>query len=126
MITSPSTSLSELLVQYDSIKDILDKHCPEKSKMVTLGPVVEWYTPEIAAAKKRRSKCEQLWRKTGLTVHRETYKEERNKVNNLIVNTKQSFYNSKIKDCTDQKSLFRFVNTLWGEAPYHISQHMIL
>jgi exonuclease III len=124
LITSPSTSLSELLVQYDSIKDILDKHCPEKSKTVTLRPVVEWYTPEIAAAKKRRSKCEQLWRKTGLTVHRETYKEERNKVNNLIVNTKQSFYNSKIKDCTDQKSLFRFVNTLLGRNTIpHLPTH---
>lgn len=92
--------------------------------MITIRPLFEWYTPEIAAAKKKRSKSEQLWRRTGLIVHREAYKEERNHVNSLLAKAKKSFYNTKIKECKDQKSLFKFVNTLLhrNEVP-HLPSH---
>ena len=57
----------------------------EKSTVIAIHPHIEWYTPEISDTKKERSKCEQCWRRTGLTVQREAYKEERNHVNALIV-----------------------------------------
>jgi hypothetical protein len=132
LIVSPEPHIDDLLVQYDTtLIALLDKHCPEKTKMITVRPVVKWYTPEIAAAKKQRSKYEQLWRRTGLTVHREAYKQERNNVNALVVSAKKSFYNAKIHDCNDQKALFKFVNSLLGkngasQLPDHSSVENLL
>ena len=61
MIVSPESLIDDLLGQYDTtLPALLDKHCPDKTKMIAIDPVNEWYTPGIAAAKKKRSKCEQL------------------------------------------------------------------
>jgi hypothetical protein len=113
LIVSPATSLDELLMQYStSLQDLINEHAPLKTKVTALRPSVPWFTADIAQAKRQRQKCEEKWRKTGLTVHREAYKHQRDCVNDLVAKAKKLHYNKQVEECPDQKALFRLLNTL--------------
>jgi hypothetical protein len=50
--------------------------------------------------------------KSGLTVHKEIYKQQKNIVHGLIKKAKTDFYNKKFEECTDQKELFKILGSL--------------
>jgi exonuclease III len=113
LVTSPHTTLDHLLDQYNcTLSNLINSHAPLKSKVITLRPATPWHSPDIALAKRNRQKCEQRWRKSGLTVHREAYIHQRNNVNYLIIRAKSEYYNQQVRDCPDQKSLFKLLNHL--------------
>ena len=113
LIVSPATSLDELLMQYStSLQDLINEHAPLKTKVTALRPSVPWFTADIAQAKRQCKKCAEKWRKTGLTVHREAYKHQRDYVNDLVAKAKKLHYNKQVEECPDQKALFRLLNTL--------------
>jgi len=91
---------------------ILENHAPLKKKTVTLHPNAPWYTPEIDLAKKDRRKAEKNWRETRLTIHKDIFREKKEKVNKLLTLAKEDYYSDKVKNCPDQKALFKVVNTL--------------
>jgi hypothetical protein len=107
---------NDLLEQYNStITNLIDKHAPIKKGIVTIRPVTPWYNEAIHAARVERRKCEARWRSSGLTVHREIYKDSRNQVTSLIKKAKISYFTDKIEDCgTDQKKLFNVVDEILG------------
>jgi len=76
------------------LSNLMDKHAPIRT--LTERPLTPWYNTAIAEAKKWRRKCERLYRRTGLNVHKDIYKEAKQRLNNMI--------------CPDQKSLFSFLN----------------
>ena len=58
-------------------------------------------------------KAERLWRRTGLIVHHEIFKEERDKYNKLLESSKVSYYNQRIIDCgQDSKAMSQTMNEL--------------
>ena len=64
-------------------------------------------------AKSEKRKAERLWRRTGLTVHREIFKEEKAKYNKLLESSKVSYYNQRIIDCgQDSKAMSQTMNEL--------------
>ena len=92
---------------------MIDSHAPKKTKIVAEREARPWMNTEIHQAKKQRRKCEKVWRKSKLTVHKEIYIEERQKVKSLISASKTKYFNEKIKDCEgNQKSLFTIVDKL--------------
>ena len=50
---------SALLALYD--KDIVEKHAPKKSRVVTVRADKPWYTAELSAEKRLRRKCEKKY-----------------------------------------------------------------
>jgi exonuclease III len=112
LTVSPSSALDQLVEQYDTcLSNLMDKHAPIRTKVFTERPLTPWYNTAITEAKKWRRKCERLYRRTGLTVHKDIYKEARQTVNKMIADAKLSYYNEKIMNgCPDQKSLFSFLN----------------
>ena len=83
---------------HTGLRDILDQHAPEKAKTVTIRPSQPWFSPEVHEAKTKKRKAEKLWRKSGLTVHKEIYQQARNTFNMLIDSTKSVYFNRRIEE----------------------------
>ena len=57
LATAPGNNLSEISEYYNNaLRQLLDKHAPQKSKVVTIRPAAPWYSKDIAACKKLRRK----------------------------------------------------------------------
>ena len=85
---------------YDTqLTNVLNKHAPPKEKSIVIRPQQPWFSDDLHLAKSEKRKAERLWRRTGLTVHREIFKEERDKYNKLLLSSKVSYYNQRIIDC---------------------------
>ena len=94
---------------------VLNKHAPLKTRSFTIRPQAGWHTADIRKAKQLRRRAERLWRKTGLTIHRDIFMEMRGDVIDLIRNTKTDYYANLICENKDnKKKLFDVVNTLIG------------
>ena len=116
---------AELVLEYNTtLKNLLDRHAPEKTRTITLHPQQPWYTPEIADAKKRRRKLEKQWRRTKLTVHREMFVEAKKHVKELITEAKSSYYSKQIAEAENSKSLFKIVDSLLSpESSNNLPSH---
>ena len=74
-VNDHNESASDLLNRYNvHLTSVLDKHAPKKEKSVVVRPLQPWFTDELHQAKNERRKAERLWRRTGLTVHKEIYR----------------------------------------------------
>ena len=116
LILNPKTDLDGLVDQYnDTLSALIDEHAPLKTGTITIRPVTPWYNEMIHAAKVVRRKCEAIWRRSRLTIHRELYATARNKVSTLIRQAKTTFYTDRVEECKDdQKALFSVVDEILG------------
>lgn len=108
------SDVQELTDHYDScLRELLNKHAPEKEVILTVKARAPWYNTDIAEAKKRKRQAEKTWKSTKLTVNWDAYKQCRNELNCLIVETRKDFYKEKVVACEgDQRSLFKVVDKL--------------
>lgn len=117
---SPSSAgnfaLDDLIDLYDNeLVRILDDLAPLKLKTITVRPESKWYNDDLRRAKQKRRQAERRWRKTGLVVHRQIFIAERQNVNDLLLKTRQNYYNDRINESRgNTKELFKFANTLLG------------
>jgi exonuclease III len=109
-----TTSVSDLLKKYEShLSEVLNKHAPAKEKSVVIRPQQPWFSDELHLAKSEKRKAERLWRRTGLTVHREIFNTEKVKYNKLLTHSKASYFNQRITECgNDSKALSQIMNEL--------------
>ena len=113
LVLYPSSNLDGLVMQYDScLHDILNKHAPVISRVITVRPSRPWYSPAIAEAKRLRKRLERKWRKTRLDIDRDNFKAQRLNVINLISEAKSTYYENQITQCKDQKQMFKIVDSL--------------
>ena len=112
--TDDNLSVTDLMDIYDTqLTNVLNKHAPPKEKSIVIRPQQPWFSDDLHLAKSEKSKAERLWRRTGLTVHREMCKEERDKYNKLLESSKVSYYNQRIIDCgQDSKAMSQTMNEL--------------
>ncbi|WAR22120.1 hypothetical protein MAR_016094 [Mya arenaria] len=106
----------ELVERYNTgLQELLDKHAPLQTKVITIRPNTPWYNDSLRAAKRNRRKAERKMRKSNLTVHTEIYKEACIIYNKLMLQTKKDYYSSKIEEnSNDRRHLFKLTNTLMG------------
>ena len=107
-------NVSELACCYDTtLSSLLDRHAPFVTKTVTLGPAAPWYSEEIAREKTERRRLERLWCSTQLTVNRQLYVEQCIRVNNLIYDSKMTFYADIIENnSNNQRVLFSSIGKM--------------
>ena len=106
--------VTNLINIYDTqLTNVLNKHAPPKEKSIVIRPQQPWFSDDLHLAKSEKRKAERLWRRTGLTVHREIFKEERDKYNKLLVSSKVPYYNQRNIDCgQDSKAMSQTMNEL--------------
>ena len=123
LITSPADNVNALVSQYNKVlSELADKHAPLTHKKVTVRPKAPWYTGEVNAAKRERRRLEHKWLRTTLTVDWQAYKHQCQVVNEIILESKKTYYNNKVNSASgDQKSLFKIVNNMF----HNISQPLL-
>ena len=94
------------------LQNIVDKHAPEKTRVVTIRPETPWYNSNLAEEKRLKRKYERKYNKSKLAVDRELYCHQRDKYNNLLNTTKQDYFKNKIESATSTKELFKVCNNL--------------
>ncbi|XP_070550146.1 uncharacterized protein [Ptychodera flava] len=114
--TASIDDLNHLVSEYTtSMKSIVDKHAPVKTRVINQKIEAPWYNDDIRAAKQVRRRYEKLWRDSGLMVHRQMFVNQRDNVNSMIDDAKTNFYTGMIEDSTsDSRRLFRAVSNLLG------------
>ena len=90
---------SDLAVCYDhTLSALLEQHAPIKKRVETVRPIAPWYNDQIRKEKAKRRKLGRLWRKNKLTINRELFVEQCNRVNRLIFESRMKFYAVTIKE----------------------------
>ena len=105
--------INEVVRNYnETLTHLIDSFAPIKVKTFAEKTFVPWMNDEIFEAKRKRRKCENVWRKSGLTVHHHMYKHQKSIVVSLIKQAKAGFYAQEISNCNkDQSKLFRCVTS---------------
>ena len=99
------------------MNNVLNKFAPIKKKLVTIRPAAPWINVFVKAAKQARRKAERLFRKTGLTIHKEIYKYHKNKTTKIINEEKKKYINEKISSSKNSKQLY----SIFGKLPGKLS-----
>ena len=93
--------------------NLIDKHAPLRERVVTVSPKAPWYNSEIDTDKRMRRKLEHKWLKTKSQIDYDNFREQCAVVNDLILKSKETFYNGKIEDCDgDQNLLFKVIDKI--------------
>ena len=94
-----------------SIQEVLDKHCPEKTRSQKLVRNPKWYTDDVMTARRERRQCERRWRKTRSNEDRRTFLEQNDKVNNMIKENKTAYFKETLEN-SNAKTMYKTLNVL--------------
>ena len=115
---------------YEALMPVIEKHAPLRQKRVKSQNLPGWLTPEIREAMKIRDKLKSKTKKKKtentqfLPDHEENekqavreriiaeYKQQRNKVTQLIRSSKKDYFNKMINENTDIASLWKAINNI--------------
>jgi hypothetical protein len=116
MSTGADDSVHKLVSNYnESVRTILDKHAPSVSVKMKGNIRKPWYTDTIHAERQCRRKMERKWRKSGLEIHRQMFRVQRNKVALLVQKAKSEYFKNELVHC-DSKKLFKGVKSLVNDS----------
>ena len=111
--SASSTSASEAVELFNRVLlQLLDNHAPCKHKTITLRPDKPWHNEEIRAAKLKRRELEMQWRQSGLAIHRQSFKDQRNLVSNMCETAKTQYYREQMAKANNPKDLYKVANNL--------------
>ena len=94
-------------------QDALDQYAPisiRKTSVLKRKPYK--YDAAVAEAKRLRRKYEDMFRKSGLEIHRQLYNSQRNRVRKLALKCQAKQVRRKIRECDNSKKLFRSFDEL--------------
>ena len=98
---------------YKTLRSLLDKHAPEKSRIKTIRPAAPWYSDTIKREKAKRRELERIWRKDKLAIHRDLYVKQCASVNTLIHESKMQLCANVIDEIAiDQRVLFSAIGKM--------------
>ena len=73
------------------LSELLDKYAPSKQCDIVIRHNTPWFNQDIKAAKVLRRKLEKKYRTSGLSVDLSQYRQQRNIVNALVEDSKQTY-----------------------------------
>ncbi|XP_073709407.1 uncharacterized protein [Misgurnus anguillicaudatus] len=111
----PDNSTTEdLVVHYNRIlTSSLNTLAPVITSTVTFSRSAPWFTTEFHRLKKERRQLERLYKKTGLTVHLQAYKDHSHHYRSALTSARTAFYSGIINSgSSNPRTLFATVNKL--------------
>ena len=118
-------SPDELVTLYNNnLQNILNSIAPVKSRPVTFSQTAPWYTSELRSLKAKGRQLERLYKKTGLTVHKEMYNNHILHYKDCISQTKSDYYSTLIHSHEgNSKTLFTLLNRI-VKPPDSLPSHL--
>ncbi|XP_072177812.1 uncharacterized protein [Diadema setosum] len=98
-----------------TIRRVLDVHCPASTRTRKQRPCVPWYDSTVHEARQKRRKLERKWRKTRAPCDRELFVKQKNHATQVIQTAKRSFYTDVFLS-SNPKSLYTTLHSLLGTA----------
>jgi len=93
------TSFKELAQCYDTtLSQILDKHAPVNTKILTVRPRVPWFSLDLKKRKITLRKLKKKMLKPRSQQDKDAYREVCNNYSMLLKNTKQRYYSDVIEE----------------------------
>ncbi|XP_062616028.1 uncharacterized protein LOC134277728 [Saccostrea cucullata] len=116
-IPDKSLPVAQLVDHYNTtLRNAVEKHAPLCTKSVLLRPNTQWFSEELCDAKRERRRAERIWRRTGLEVHRQIFRDMCSTTARLVYKTKQDYFSQKIEECgKDHKQIFKLSKSLMGK-----------
>ena len=116
-ISSHATSLQSAteLVEYynDSLSNLLNQHAPLKTRSVSFERSAPWYTNELRKMKTFGRVLERRFVASGLTVHKEAYREHQKEYAKSLSTSRSQFFSNIINNNpSNSKRLFTTINHL--------------
>jgi len=111
LLSNPSDDLATLLIQYNSLADILDKHAPPITRKVTVRADNPWDCAEIHSIRRNCRKTESNYKKRKLVVDGDLIVGCRDHLHRLINANKQSYLRDKINEATGKHFLYKIVDS---------------
>ena len=96
----------------NTLLSILHQHAPSRKYNITVKNNVPWYNANIKATKAKRKLLEHQNRKTQLTVHRDMFARQRNKLNIIYADAKKIYYKEKVLNIRSHAQFYNIANTL--------------
>ena len=92
-----------------------NKFAPLKKIIVSSPLFAPWFNIFVKAQKQVKRQAERLYRKTGITIHEDNFKFQKNKNVNVIKEEKRKNILQKIASNNSSKKLFKTFNDLIGK-----------
>ena len=117
LVKNPPSDLEDLTRLYDeTLSGLLDCHAPLRQKTVVIREDFDFFDSTLREAKKKRKESENIWRKTGLEIHRQIYRNCNNHYTELLRETHSSYIQNEIESSgNDPKKTFDIVSNLLGK-----------
>ncbi|XP_014864104.1 PREDICTED: uncharacterized protein LOC106930827 [Poecilia mexicana] len=123
--TLNSTALDDLVSYYNTgLHSILNSLAPLKTRSVSFARSAPWFTPELRLMKAKGRQLDRLYRKTGLAVHKDTYKNYILHYKDCITQAKSLYYTGLI--CSNEgstKSIFSLYKNI-SRAPDSLPSYL--
>uniref|UniRef100_A0A3P9M2T6 Reverse transcriptase domain-containing protein n=1 Tax=Oryzias latipes TaxID=8090 RepID=A0A3P9M2T6_ORYLA len=106
----------ELVSSYNNLlSDSLNHLAPVKTRPVSFSKSAPWFTPELRLMKAKGRQLERLYKRTGLTIHKEIYKSYITQYKDLVSTTKTNYFSELIStNKGNSKTLFSLMNTIFN------------
>ena len=96
-----------------ALRESLNSHAPERSKVITCRPKCPWYTDDLKHQKGVVRHRERIWRKYREDHHWLAYKSEKRRYNNMLFESKKINIANKVSQCKrDTKQLFKLLSNI--------------
>ena len=112
-VSDENISMGERIMTYNSsMKNLIDKHYPLKSKVIKIVPHTPWFDSEYKRLRSQRRKAEKTSRKTKSPSDIEKFVKLRKQTTQMALNKKKEYYDKKFKECRGQKEMYKCINRL--------------
>jgi len=111
LVYNATTLNSKVDVFTQILGRLINKHVPQKTSRVT-RPAAPWITSDIRKIMKERDSAYKVFRKTRIISDHVTYKKLRNRVTQMLRNTKIKYYHSLFQNNRDSKLVWKNLRSI--------------
>ena len=118
LYTSPPNNLLDYHNEFNTVlQALLDKHAPIRSFSCSSRPAKPFITPEIRAAKAKRSRLETLYRRSRTPENLANLKSQSKVVSKLITSARRDYFRNLVSNSSNQpRKLWSTLNTLLSRS----------
>ena len=128
-VNDSSESVLDLLNRYNGHLTIVlnQQACTKEREVYSSSILQSWFTDELHQGQNERRKAERLWRRTGLTVHKEIYRAEKFKYNTSLLDSKATYFNERITECgNDAKAISKIIDDPFLQKMTRLPAYIVL